>query len=411
MPNSSRTTNYRSAMRAMDDLDFTTAIKRFTTEPPDSPCYVLALGYAALCHAYCEQLEQAEQLFDQLVDEINTRGCPHSPSHVEFLCKRGEVVRGRGRRREAMELLTEALNLADELLKFNDEWRNDLLLQKANVTGAIAATHLEMGRPDLAIIDFRKTLSEYKSLPEPFHEGIAAALTNMAYALKKAGEPLKAVYSLEEARAVAARTQDLEQVTRTEFVLAQLFGEDPDALVQAATEAHDNGQLETAFIRYCSALDLHLYKENLIEARESAEAARRLAVSLDPSCLHLPKFRKSDALLARREGASDSAVADILSLGAAEWFDRLSSPNLSAEDFDQVSVDLHEHFLTLARDLVCLGDLKRALLAFEAGRALSTGRDVDAQFVDRVIRPNPFTKCWSGIETKLVDEIQSGLVF
>src|SRR5262249_51110867 len=130
---------------------------------------------------------------------------------------------------------------------------------------------------------------------------------------------------------------------------------------------------------------------------------------LDANDLEVPKLRNVAATLAEMEGRDLAAVASILVEGAHQWYARLAPSILQRDDFDAIARSLHDHFRRLARCQLGLGNTAESLLAFESGKALSLAVEIDGEFLERVIRNNPFSADGRRINTDLIKAAQASL--
>ena len=417
------TPRYIAGMQAQANGRWEESLGILLEEPEDSPAYVLALGNAALALGYLERFERAEEIGKKALAEAESRGCPHPPSHVQFARNLAEAIKRRGRRSEAVAGLGAACELADKLIDSEPTWADLTRLEKAHSLQARGAARfviqqdagLSSEEAEAMMNDFRAANTIYQKTPDSEEVGRAECLTNFALALGMNGERQPAEYALLEATEISNRTQNVGQLTRIETAANQLGIPSPvsqgTALgpEQGALEAAEEGRFGTAFIRFCIAAKVAIDRKDLTAASRLATAARGLEGRLDANDLEVPKLRNLIATLAELEGLSQAEIASILVEGAHQWYSRLAPSILESDDFDAIARSLHDHFRRLARYQLNLGNVAESLLAFECGKALSLAVEVDGQFVDRVIRTNPFSVDGRQINTDLIKEVQASL--
>ena len=86
------TETYIAGMLAMAEGRLQEAFDLLASEPPQSPCFGLAQGNAAMVLHRLDRYQQAEQLAKETLVHLARDGCPHPPSWV-FTKEKSETCR------------------------------------------------------------------------------------------------------------------------------------------------------------------------------------------------------------------------------------------------------------------------------------------------------------------------------
>ena len=407
--NHSVSRNYSLGMRAFAENRLKDAHKILSKEPEESTCFIMAQGNAALCLYNLNQLDSAEHAFERVVKMLDEKGLDHPPYEIQIRRNYGDVVRDRGRRNEAVQILTDVCKQADTLAADHEEWYSDILLQKAFTVVSLGVAFAKLGQSNEAIQEYENARGMLRTLGNPSRIGEAAIARNLANEYQEQKEFLKAYYSLHEAESVASWTNDRVEAAAARSQLTHLMGTDPEQMRQAALESEKVGHVESALIRWCSAANVYLERQDFPSARRCVRRADTIASAMKSPSPLIPGVYGLEAKLTAWEGGSADEVADLRSKAALAWFKVLSNPALQRNDFDQICIDLHDDLRQLSIALIDVNESKRALLSFELGRAFSMGRDLNVSFIERVVRAQPFSDQHTKISTELIDEVQSQL--
>jgi tetratricopeptide (TPR) repeat protein len=399
-------------MAALAEERLADAVALLGTEPPDSPCYALARGNLGLAHLRRGEFSEAERATEDALREIDLRGCPHPPSHIQFLRQRGEAAARRGRWEEGLRGLERALDRADELVPACPELRDALEIQKADTLNAAGNVLLDLRHWKGAAKCFTDARDIYDRYRHDAEWPLAYALTNLGLVWNVLDEKYRAQSALLEAKGIVEKLGDADQLHRINIGLIQLGSSaiptnDYLPLARAAAEAaRASGNFPLALRRYCILAEVAERAGALDEGFESLSLARGLLSEVRYDQFTEPRLVNIEAGLLERAGSPREEIIRRLTAGASLWYSRIAGL-LPPADFKAVSSSLHDHFRRLARHLLTAGDVERALLAFEAGRTLGHGVDVDPSFVERVIGRNPFAADGSEIDLALLREAQA----
>lgn len=388
------TENYLAGMSALSEERHQEAFQILMAEPPNSSCFSLAQGNAALVLHRLGKYQQAEQLFQQTLNYLDEHECPHPPSWVQFARMYAETLVGQQRCGEALPMFNKACHIANKLLKQHPDLEKDIELEKAHTFNSWGTSLLHLQRAKASLDLSAAARDIYRKYPTN-RVGIAETLTNLALAYTELGKRKSAELALEEAFEIAFENDHLDQIHRILNALIQLDSPliDPGdiyaMLTDGAMSAERDERFSDAFIRHCIHATHALEQGDHQHGLEVVELALQIENRLDSNDLNPAKLRRIQSGLLRKKGASEGEVLQVLLEGANLWFTRIAK-RLEAGDFAAIASDMHEHFRLLARSLVDLERFAEAVTAFEAGRALAHAVDVDHTYFDRVIARNPF---------------------
>lgn len=393
-PELSRTENYLAGISALHEGHLQEAYQILMDEPPNSSCFSLAQGNAALALFRLCKYQEAEQLSIKTLGYCAENGCPYPPSWVQFARVYADILVRQGRPAEALQKFDEACVIANRLSEKFPDLEKDIELEKAHAFNSWGGSLLLLHMEELSTGAFLKARDIYRKY-KTNRVGLAETLTNLAHAYMKLGNHTAAELALKEALEIAQEEDDQDQVHRIKIALIQLDSpliESADAytaLTEAAAFAESQERLSDAFIRHGIHAQYALKKGDHQTGLAIVDRALQLEDRLDPDDPNPAKLRMTKWELLRQQGAHEEELLQVLLKVADLWFTRIAKP-LEAVDFAAIASDMHEHFRLLTRSLVDLERFAEAVTAFEAGRALAHAVEVDHTYFDRVIATNPF---------------------
>ncbi|REJ65000.1 MAG: CHAT domain-containing protein [Planctomycetota bacterium] len=409
------TDNYAQGMIALGEGRFVDCISILEAEPAQSSCYGLALGNCSLAYLRVGNAPEAQERARQALEHIERNGCPHPPSHVQFLRNFGEAVCQQGRWSEAVDILHRALALSVSLAEDNCDFDDDLEIQRADTLNSLGNVLLNFRAWQPAVECFEDAREIYRRHGADSTWPLAYALTNLGLVWNVLGEPYLAEAALMEARGIIDSIGDVGQRSRIDIALIQLGSTQitPDqrlpTIRRAAEAAAETGDTPLAFLRFCIGAEIAEKDGAVEEGFRMLGNARSLIPSLEWDDYGGPRLLNVEAGLMEQSAESADEIIRVLVAGAAMWFDRIAQP-LPPEDFNTVSSSLHNHFRRLARHLLNQRRIEEALLAFETGRALGYGVEVDSEFIQRVLKRNPFDADSPSVDISLVRDAQATIV-
>lgn len=390
------TENYERGLSYMEDDRLEEALETLLAEPDDSPCFGLARGNAAMVLLRRGRFQEAEAIADETLSFLDTHGCPHPPSWVQFVRHYAEALVGQGRYEESLKAFNGARNLADRLIKEQPDFALDLELEKAHAFNSWGSALNYLERFNAAIDIFHAARKIYSKHRGVNRVGVAETLTNYAHALRLTNKQTAAELALMEAQSIAVEGGHQDQVRRIKLALIQLDSpsikkDEADAFLwAAAAKAEEAQQFSVAYVRRCIHAEFAATHDDTAVGLAIVAAARKLEARLDPNDPNPAKLRMTWSRLLEQDGRADEDVVGVLIEGASLWFERIGRP-LKDADFWTMTAAMHEHFRMLADYLIRLNRIEESVAAFEAGRALAHAVEVDNRFFERVIKNNPFS--------------------
>ena len=194
------TENYLAGMVAIKDGQLADALRILEAEPPNSPCYSLALGNMGLVNSRLGRHRDAERLSRSALAEIEKAGgCPHAPSWVQFVRTLAESILSQGCESESLQIFDQAGHVADLLMaKFPDD-AVAIELEKAHAFNSWGAAHLHLGSPAAARDILQGALDIYRKHEGADTTGLSETLTHYGQALSLCGNTTSAAFALREA--------------------------------------------------------------------------------------------------------------------------------------------------------------------------------------------------------------------
>lgn len=382
IPTHKVTANYHTGMSLLNRHQYDHAFDTLSNEPLESPCFTLAYGYSALALLRMGKYREAEATMMGALTAIDYWGCPHAPSHIQFLRTLGEAVASQGRFAESFGIFNAAGNLGRELAKKVPSDSAAIDLEVAHAFNSWGTSHLKLRRYEVAVDLFDAARQIYRKHPDPNVPGRAEVLTNLAHAYRKLKQKTKAEFALQEALDFANSRGDADQIMRVKMALIQLGadsierGEAYRIIARGTEDAENAGRLADAYVRLCIGAEYARKQGDVEKGLEFVRSARAKEGSLDRNDPHATMLWTTEAQLLMASGATTAEVVRALLSGAKQWYLRLT--RVSDPGDQSATIDsFHDHFRLLARSLVNDGRLDEALAAFEAGRALSHALEVD----------------------------------
>lgn len=399
------TLNYYKGMLAIEERKFHEAIEILENEPSGSPCFTLSHGNIALAHLGLENFTNAEQEgYDTLI-LIEKEGCPHPPSHVQFMRNLGESISRQNRQAEAIVVYNKACHLADELIRSCPDDVIDIELEKAHTMNAWGAALLNTESWSPSIDCFNKARAIYKKYRDYCDIGIAETLTNLALAYMRSSKALESEYAFYEALSIAESKNDQDQINRIMVGLKQLEPQNTagyyDLFDRTIANAIARGLLDTAYKRLCIAATEAKELGHLDKGLEYICQARGLEGSIGIHNVRHARLRFLEATLL--DINDTERIVKTLIEGAYIWYECLIDV-LSSPDFYLSAKEMHDHFRLLSRYLLNKGYVKQALLSFELGNALKYLHDADLELMNKLVKNNPF-KYDGSIDIEILNSI------
>lgn len=407
--------DYLTGTRALSEGRLAEAIAAFGRVPQESPCWVMAQGNVGLALLTMTRYQEAEVHLHRVLEEIERRGCPDPPAHVQFQRNYAEALIQQHRWAEAIQEIARACEAADRLAQEHPSLMAQIECEKAHALNSSGAALLQQGLPAQAVEVLNRAREILRRHSGDDRTGHAEVLTHLALALDATGRGTSAGFALGEAVDIATATGNSDQLFRI-LVVADRIGADltPSDRVLDLIEAGAAQALETerpgiAYLRYCTGASLASRGGGNVEAgRRIVGIARELEGRIDPHDPNVPKMRYFEAMLLREAGEPPARFTNALVEGAHHWYRRIAVPLVPA-DFRSRTSDLHFHVRLLAGCLLEAGRLEEGLVAFEAGRALGYAVDIDPAFFSRVVLRNPFPEDGGGVDLTLLRQAQVGL--
>ncbi len=414
LPDFEPTDNYVRGMAAYEEGQLNQCIRILEAEPANSPCFGLALGNSALAYLRKGNAPAAEDMARRALEEIGRNGCPHPPSHVQFLRHYGEALCQQGQWNDALNILDQALALADRLAHEHPRFESAFDIQRADTHNSLGNTRLHYRAWGAAIDCYQDARTIYERHRAESAWALAYTLTNLGLVWNVTGQHYRAESALMEARGIIDAVGDLDQQRRIDIALIQLGSAaiPPDQrlpIIRRAAEAvAEDSQTALAFTRFCIGAEIAEKDGAVDEGFRMLADARALLPLLQWDDFGAPRLVNVEAGLMEQAGRSSDQIICLLVAGAALWYNRITQP-LPPEDFNAVSSSLHDHFRRLARHLLNRGRSEESLLAFETGRALGYAVEVDVGFIQRVLHHSPFATDGSSIDLTLIREAQASI--
>jgi tetratricopeptide (TPR) repeat protein len=419
IPDHTITKNYALGMEAIRKNLLEDAIGILQYEPEDSPCYAMALGNCALAHFRIGHFQQAEKLSNIAIALIKVRGCPYLPSYVQFSRNLGDILAHQGRYIEAIHIFNQTCHLADELTHKDvpHEEIKAIEIEKAHIMNSWGATLINIGGWSGAKDCLKLARSTYLKYGYLNNAGGAEVLTNLSIALRNMNDKIGAELSLKEALDIVETTKDEDQIYRIKLSLIQLRSkiipkDDYYSTIESAADySIKEGRYSIAHLRLCIGATL-IFELNDIDnvtiGLDMLERAKSLECHMDSRNPNIAKLRLAYANLLEINKTDHKDISEVLIEGAYLWYESISAPILN-DDFDIAADSLHDHFRLLAHYLIEEGRIDEALLAFEAGRALSYSKEVDENFLSKTINENPFSIDGKSINKTILHKTQNTL--
>ncbi len=395
VPKHETTVNYMAGMTALNSDKMNKALDLLLAEPPESPCYGLAIGNAALVYRAMGQFERAEKLALGALHEFESKGCPHPPTWVQVARTLGDAISCQGRHAEAIMQFNRVGQIAVDLMASFPAQSKAIEIENAHALSSWASSLFVHGSIDGTLDIFRRAITVYRESEALGTVGLAEVLTNYASALRKAGRETSAQLALQEALERSKSSGDADQLYRTQVTLIQFGsihadGEEAWRILEEACDAAEvAGLVSTAFIRLCILATYALENRCCERGLQAIERARKLEDRLDKNDPNRAKIRQTEYQLRRLNGTKAGVQVPLLLEGAGLWLSQVASAEEPA-DLQKVSEEMHEHFRLLTSELLASGRNEEALVAFEVGRSLAYAVDVDPRYKDRVILEGPF---------------------
>ena len=379
----------------------------YSAEPQESPCYALAQGNLSLALIQLGQYERAEEVARHTLGEVERRGCPHPPSHVQFARNLAEAVRHQGRVVESQALFADAIQLADELVTAHPDHEIAIQKEKAHTLSSLAMCAAGLENYELAKDLLNTARDTYREYPSPNLVGHAETLTNLGVIFRKCGEPLKAELALHEAFALVRYSEDVDQRCRILIAAVQLGSSLVDRdetfaiLRSGAQHAEERGAYTIAYLRYCITTQVALQMKGIEAGLDAVRAARAIEDQVDGSSPYLSRLRTEHAQLLTLANADRGKILPILIEGCHCWYEFIATLLAPVDAFAN-SGPRHEHFRLTTRHLIDENRIDEALFVFESGRSLVLTAEVDREFLSRTVCHNPFASDGSHIDTVLL---------
>ena len=336
-PTHKTTNNYIDGTRAMEAGDLDVACRHFLKEPPNSPCYNLALGNASLAFVRKGEFVDGEKYAHKALNDIKINGCTHLPSHVQFARNLGEALHGQGKVAEGLDSIKEAIRLADKYLPNHPQEEMELELEKAH-------SGVSLGGLLLQIPDYNEAIDVYKEVRDVYRKYISSnvvgqseCLTNLSICYTQKGRYQEAEYALDEARQICKSHSEFEQLEKIEISLLQLNGkvktsiEVKQPIFRLAGLAIKRKNYPLAYLRYCIGaqicLEKGLSKEGLIIIKRAEKIQSKISKQ-DPNFV---KSLPLKAYLLEMDSARNGRIVRTLVVACHWWYKHILEMNEPAD--------------------------------------------------------------------------------
>lgn len=414
MPSHEITPNYAQGMLAIRKNNLKEAVEILTTEAEDSPCYGLALGNAALALIRLNRPEMAELFARKSVEAMNLN-CPHPPSGVQVLRNLAEAISLQGRHIESLSSFNLAGATADALANKYPEMKNEIMLEKAHVLNSWGGVHLQLNNPKIALEIFQIARTIHSNHRIRNNIGLIEVLTSSATAYRNLRLPTQSELCLIEANDILKKDGGTnDQLHLIQVGLIQLGSSEIDIkyaslmLNAAAEDAYKETRLGTAYLRWLIAADWAYKNKKIDYGLMVIKNARELESKLEPSDPHTPRLRITEIQLLSLKATPKDHIIKLLIEGAYLWYSKVD-PRLIHNDVIATIQSMHDHFRFLSTELLALGRVEDALVAFESGRALAYTIEINQSVLNQLPSICPFSKDGNFINTDLIRQVQNTL--
>jgi tetratricopeptide (TPR) repeat protein len=367
------------------------AIKVFSAEPTNSPCYGLAFAQIGLAQLVLGNPEQAITAAQTALAAFDAGGCPFPPMGVLASRTVGDALAHSERPVQAITHYLAAIELADGLAVEAPEHADFLEQEKA-----ITLTHLagacnrvEQYQPAIDYLAGARVI--YGKHPAAARLGLPLALENLALACWQLGAVDRAGYALGEALGRSDLSPD--QRMRLELTRVQVNRPPtPEAwpvVQRAVDEALQSRKWDLAAVRCGMGIIVALANNDTDWAKELLNLVETIEPKLAADSLWPARLNFYRADLLKRAKAPASEIRRVLVIGAHHWCSR-SGGRGELADYQFMAGQMSDHFRLLARNCLDAGMTKEAFVSFEAGRARGIVAEMRNNLSHALVATSPF---------------------